>query len=79
MTGAAGGDDSWPKATNSRVSTVDSGPRWAIVRLDKIPYFLDSHHVGTFEGILRFAGVKGSVRLASRSPMSADLLVAWDP
>ncbi len=63
----------------SRVSTVDSGPRWAIVRLDKIPYFLDSHHVGTFEGILRFAGVKGSVRLASRSPMSADLLVAWDP
>jgi uncharacterized protein (TIGR02265 family) len=61
----------------SRVSTLDTGPRWAIVRLDRVPYFLDSHHVGTFEGILRFAGVTGSVRLAGRGPMSADLLLTW--
>jgi uncharacterized protein (TIGR02265 family) len=61
----------------SHVSTLDSGPDWVTVRLDKVCYFLDSHHVGTFEGILRFAQVKGSVRLASRGSTSADLLLAW--
>jgi hypothetical protein len=54
-----------------------SGPTWATVRLDKVPYFLDSHHVGTFEGVLRFAGVQGTVRIASRSATSADLLLTW--
>jgi uncharacterized protein (TIGR02265 family) len=62
----------------SRVSTLDTGPDWAVVRLDKVFYFVDSHHVGSFEGILRFAGVKGTVRIASRGPASADLLLAWD-
>jgi uncharacterized protein (TIGR02265 family) len=61
----------------SRVATLGSGPTWAVVRMDKVPYFLDSHHVGTFEGVLRFAGVQGTVRIASRSPSSADLLLAW--
>jgi hypothetical protein len=60
------------------VSTLDSGPDWAVVRLDKVFYFVDSHHVGSFEGILRFAGVKGTVRIASRGSASADLLLAWD-
>ncbi|HTB72045.1 MAG TPA: DUF2378 family protein [Polyangiaceae bacterium] len=62
----------------SRVSTLDSGPDWAVVRLDKVFYFVDSHHVGSFEGILRFAGVTGTVRIASRGSASADLLLAWD-
>jgi uncharacterized protein (TIGR02265 family) len=61
----------------SRVSMSGSGPTWATVRLDKVPYFLDSHHVGTFEGVLRFAGVQGTVRIASRSATSADLLLTW--
>jgi len=60
------------------VSVRDNGARWTVVRLDKIVYFLDSHHVGTFEGLLRFAGVKGAVRIASRSPTSADFLLTWD-
>jgi hypothetical protein len=46
--------------------------------LEKIVYFLDSHHVGTFEGVLRFAGVKGVVRMASFGPASADFLLTWD-
>jgi uncharacterized protein (TIGR02265 family) len=62
----------------SRVSVPDSGASWVVVRLDKVLYFLDSHHVGTFEGILRFAGVNGAVRVASRSPASADFLLTWD-
>jgi uncharacterized protein (TIGR02265 family) len=61
----------------SRVSMTSSGARWAIVRLEKVPYFLDSHHVGAFEGTLRFAGVNGSVRLANRGPASADFLLTW--
>ncbi|MGO9837299.1 MAG: DUF2378 family protein [Polyangiaceae bacterium] len=61
-----------------RVSILDSGARWTVVRLDKIVHFLDSHHVGNFEGLLRFAGVKGTVRIANRSPTSADLLLTWD-
>ena len=63
----------------SRVSTLDSGPDWVTVRLDKVGYFLDSHHVGTFEGILRFAQVQGSVRIAARGSASADMLLAWGP
>jgi uncharacterized protein (TIGR02265 family) len=63
----------------SRVSTLDSGPDWVTVRLDKVSYFLDSHHVGTFEGTLRFAGVKGSVQIATRGSASADLLLVWGP
>jgi uncharacterized protein (TIGR02265 family) len=60
------------------VSVRDSGARWSVVHLDNIVHFLDSHHVGNFEGLLRFAGVKGAVRIASRSPTSADLLLTWD-
>jgi uncharacterized protein (TIGR02265 family) len=62
----------------SRVSTTDSGANWAVVRLDKVLYFLDSHHVGSFEGVLRFAKVTGTVQLASRSPGSADFLLTWE-
>ncbi len=61
----------------SRVSMTASGASWAIVRLEKVPYFIDSHHVGTFEGTLRFAGVKGTVLLATRRPASADFLLTW--
>ncbi len=63
----------------SRVQILDKGPNWAVVRLEKVFYFLDSHHVGTFEGILRFTGVSGTVRIASRGAASADLLMTWDP
>jgi hypothetical protein len=47
------------------------------VSLEAIPYFLDSHHVGVFEGTLKHAGVSGRVRIASRSAESADLLLEW--
>ena len=62
-----------------RVAMTTSGSQWAVVRLEKVPYFIDSHHPGTFEGTLRFAGVKGSVLVAVRSPASADLLISWTP
>ena len=48
-----------------------------VVELRNVQYFLDSHHVGAFEGILDYAAVKGLVRIAALSPVSADLLVEW--
>jgi uncharacterized protein (TIGR02265 family) len=61
----------------SRVALVGAGPKCAIVRLDRVHYFLDSHHVGTFEGVLRFAGTQGAVKIASRTSTSADFLLTW--
>jgi uncharacterized protein (TIGR02265 family) len=60
------------------VAVLDRGARWTVIRLDNIVHFLDSHHVGNFEGLLRFARVKGVVRIASRSATSADFLLTWD-
>jgi hypothetical protein len=48
-----------------------------VVRIDRVPYFLDSHHVGTFEGVLRHERTEGTVKIASRSTTSADLLLSW--
>ncbi len=62
----------------STVSVLSSGPKWAIVRVDGVPYFLDSHHVGVLEGVLHFANAEGTVRIASRSVGSADFLMTWD-
>jgi uncharacterized protein (TIGR02265 family) len=63
----------------SRVMVLAKGATWATVRLEKVYYFLDSHHVGTFEGVLKYSGVEGTVKLASRGAASGDLLLTWEP
>jgi uncharacterized protein (TIGR02265 family) len=63
----------------SRVAILDSGPNWVIVGMEVVPYFLDSHHVGVFEGTIRYAGVDdGRAQIASRSSASAELLLSWN-
>ena len=52
-------------------------PQDAVIRLRDIYYFLDSHHVGAFEGILKFVGKTGSVRICQYSESAADLLCTW--
>lgn len=64
-------------ARPSRVEVLEVRSRRAVVRLEEVHYFLDSHHVGAFEGVLKFAGVEGRVLIASRSSSSADLLLEW--
>jgi uncharacterized protein (TIGR02265 family) len=64
-------------APPSRASLLEIGSGYAIVRLEEIHYFLDCHHVGTFEGALRFAGVDGSVKLRAHGEASADMLCQW--
>jgi uncharacterized protein (TIGR02265 family) len=60
-----------------RCAVVSSKATSMVVSLDDIPYFLDSHHVGVFEGTLKHAHVNGRVRIATRGYDSADLLLEW--
>jgi uncharacterized protein (TIGR02265 family) len=52
-------------------------PGRVIVSLEEIHYFLDCHHVGVFEGLMKHMGARGQVRVAGRSLSSADLLLEW--
>ena len=44
----------------SRPGVLETNPRSMVVRLESVCYFLDSHHIGVFEGTLQFAGVDGA-------------------
>ncbi|HVY27135.1 MAG TPA: DUF2378 family protein [Polyangiaceae bacterium] len=61
----------------SRCEILHAGPRSMTLTLDDVVYFLDSHHVGVFEGTLHYAGVDGRVKIAARSETSAELLLEW--
>lgn len=61
----------------SRCEIKHAGPRSMTLSLDDVVYFLDSHHVGVFEGTLQYAGVDGHIKIAARSETSADLLLEW--
>lgn len=61
----------------SRCAVTETAPRRIVVSLDEVHYFLDSHHVGVFEGTLDYAGVDGTVRFHRRSETSGDLLLQW--
>lgn len=53
-------------------------PGSAVVRMRQIHHFLDSHHVGVFEGVLRYAEVtEPRVRIRMLSRVDADLLCEW--
>jgi uncharacterized protein (TIGR02265 family) len=56
---------------------IESVPNRIVVRLDNVHYFLDSHHVGVFEGTMKQLGVQGRVLIAARDRSSADLLLEW--
>lgn len=61
----------------SEVETLEKSDRHVIVRMHNVCYFLDCHHVGVFEGTMHYAGIEGTVKIRSRSPVSADLLCEW--
>jgi uncharacterized protein (TIGR02265 family) len=60
----------------SNFEVIKQAERSMVLHLE-VPYFLDSHHVGVFEGIMEYAGVRGGVRIASRRQTSAELLLEW--
>lgn len=59
------------------LEVVELAPGRAVVRMQEIHHFLDSHHVGVFEGVLRWAQVQGTVRIHPYSRVDADLLCEW--
>ena len=59
------------------LEVLDEGSGRAVVRLAQVHNFLDSHNVGVFEGCLRYAGVKGEVRIHAYDRATADLLCTW--
>ena len=61
----------------SKGEVIERGERFAIVRLSEVHYFLDCHHVGILEGVLRYAGERGSVRIRPMGPGAMDYLVTW--
>lgn len=61
----------------SRCDILETSQRGAILGLRDVHHFLDSHHVGVFEGTLQYAGASGRVRIASHSATSADLSLDW--
>jgi uncharacterized protein (TIGR02265 family) len=62
---------------HSQCTVSQATEKSCIVSMRDVPHFLDSHHVGVFEGTLDYAGVKGNVLIASHSATSADLRLDW--
>jgi uncharacterized protein (TIGR02265 family) len=63
----------------AEVKVASTGPGYSIVQMDQVYCFLDSHHVGAFEGVLKYVGVTGRVRFAARGVAAGDLILEWDP
>lgn len=61
--------------SNSRV--IERGPNFARVRMDRVYYFLDCHHVGCIEGAVRSVGVKPHVRIKLDTATSGEFLCEW--
>jgi uncharacterized protein (TIGR02265 family) len=59
------------------VESVDMGPKASMVRMQDVQFFADSHHVGVFEGVMRYSGVHGEIKVRSFGPKDIDLLCSW--
>ncbi len=64
---------------STRVTLLEHAPGRARVRLDRVSYFLDSHHVGVFEAAMRVCQVKGTVFVRLDTLCDGEFLVTWDP
>jgi uncharacterized protein (TIGR02265 family) len=61
----------------SRCAVTHKAEKACVVSVENVQYFLDSHHVGVFEGTMTHAGVNGQVRIKSRDEFNAELLLEW--
>ena len=61
----------------ARVEVLESGAGRAVVRIEQLHYFLDSHHVGAFEGVLRFGGASSSRVLMCAIHPSTQTACTW--
>jgi uncharacterized protein (TIGR02265 family) len=56
---------------------VEKRASGAVIRLERVPYFLDSHHVGCFEGAMKAIGIAGRIRIRLDTMSSGDFLCEW--
>jgi hypothetical protein len=61
----------------SSCAVTHTAEKACLVSLANVQYFLDSHHIGVFEGTMTHAGVSGRVRIASQNEFNAELLLQW--
>jgi uncharacterized protein (TIGR02265 family) len=61
----------------ARVEVVEATTKRAIVTLKNIYYFLDSHHIGVFEGLARACSVRVTTRVRMRTPFDGDFELSW--
>jgi uncharacterized protein (TIGR02265 family) len=61
----------------SEITVADAGANHCLLRVRSLPFFIDCHHVGAFEGVLRYAGVEGEVRMHLLSHEAADYRITW--
>jgi uncharacterized protein (TIGR02265 family) len=64
-------------APSSRVVILENAPGQARLRLEGSHCFVDSNHVGTWEGILRACDVEGTVAVRIESSRTAELALEW--
>ena len=62
-------------ASSTRVTILECAADRAHVRLEGAHCFLDSNHVGTFEGVLLACNTKASVSVRIDSPTAGELLL----
>jgi len=60
-----------------RVEVVGDGSNSLVVSMSDVHYFLDCHHVGVWEGAMRYAGVDGKVEIREYSTSAADMRCSW--
>ena len=64
-------------APSSRVVVLENKPGHARVRLEGTHCFLDSNHVGTWEGVMHACHVKGTVGVRIEPRGAAEFALAW--
>jgi uncharacterized protein (TIGR02265 family) len=60
-----------------RATVSETTGRSVDVTLEDVYYFLDSHHVGAFEGALKVSGIKGRVQVHRISAAQGVLRLSW--
>jgi uncharacterized protein (TIGR02265 family) len=61
----------------SNVEIVELSKQRAVITLRHVYYFLDSHHVGCFEGLARPLGLRLTTRVRMRTKFDGDFEFSW--
>jgi uncharacterized protein (TIGR02265 family) len=61
----------------SRAELRELGERRAVLALENVYNFLDSHHVGVLEGVSHACGVRVNARVRLASPFDGEIELTW--